>query len=93
MTQYDVELLQRIETAIGKRLEEFPGSDREMVMLLSERVGEAQRAAQRELQDKGLGSAGGAGRRRRKQIDNDDRDRDDDVVTAGSYRKSNKRRK
>ncbi|WFD36863.1 RNA helicase [Malassezia cuniculi] len=95
VTQYDVELLQRIEAAIGKRLEEFPGSDREMVMLLSERVGEAQRAAQREIQDKGLGSAGGAGRRRRRQAgdDDDNRDRDDDVVQAGSYRKSGKRRK
>lgn len=96
VTQYDVELLQRIEAAIGKRLEEFPDSDREMVMLLSERVGEAQRAAQRELQEKGLGSAGGAGRRRRRQADDDDdddRDRDDDVVQAGSYRKSGKRKK
>ena len=47
-----MELLQRIEAAIGKRLEEFPeANDREMVMLLSERVGEAQRAALRELQE------------------------------------------
>ena len=68
VTQYDVELLQRIETAIGKKLTQFPGgSDREMVMLLSERVGEAQRSALRELHEKGLGSAGGAGRRKRKQ--------------------------
>ena len=89
VTQYDVELLQRIEAAIGKRLEEFPGAnDREMVMLLSERVGEAQRAAIRELQEKGLGSAGGAGRRKRKQAAGfeDDHDRDDDVVEAGAYR-------
>lgn len=89
VTQYDVELLQRIEAAIGKKLEEFPGgSDREMIMLLSERVGEAQRAALRELQEKGLGSAGGAGRRKRKQAAglDDDRDRDDDVVEAGAYR-------
>ncbi|WFD29841.1 RNA helicase [Malassezia sp. CBS 17886] len=89
VTQYDVELLQRIEAAIGKKLDEFPGaSDREAVMLLSERVGEAQRSALRELQEKGLGGAGGAGRRKRKQIGgpDDDRDRDDDVVHAGAYR-------
>ena len=95
VTQYDVELLQRIETAIGKKLTEFPGgSDREMVMLLSERVGEAQRSALRELHEKGLGSAGGAGRRERKQAAalDEDRDRDDDVVQAGSYRSHAKRR-
>lgn len=98
VTQYDVELLQRIETAIGKKLEEFPEArDREMVMLLSERVGEAQRAAARELQEKGLGNAGGAGKRKRRQAGqlDDDRDRDDDVVQAGTYRsksKSSKRR-
>lgn len=95
VTQYDVELLQRIETAIGKKLTQFPGgSDREMVMLLSERVGEAQRSALRELHEKGLGSAGGAGRRKRKQAAalDEDRDRDDDVVQAGSYRSHAKRR-
>ena len=95
VTQYDVELLQRIETAIGKKLTEFPGgSDREMVMLLSERVGEAQRSALRELHEKGLGSAGGAGRRKRKQAAalDEDRDRDDDVVQAGSFRSHAKRR-
>lgn len=89
VTQYDVELLQRIEAAIGKKLAEFPGAnDREMVMLLSERVGEAQRAAIRELQEKGLGGAGGAGKRKRRMAAgmDDDRDRDDDVVQAGSYR-------
>ena len=59
-----------------------------MVMLLSERVGEAQRAALRELQEKGLGGAGGAGKRKRRLAANleDDRDRDDDVVQAGAYR-------
>ncbi|CCU97926.1 unnamed protein product [Malassezia sympodialis ATCC 42132] len=89
VTQYDVELLQRIEAAIGKKLEEFPGAkDREMIMLLSERVGEAQRVALREIQEKGLGGASGAGRRKRKQAQNleDERDRDDDVVEAGAYR-------
>ncbi|WFD03813.1 RNA helicase [Malassezia obtusa] len=100
VTQYDVELLQRIEAAIDKKLDEFPEArDREMVMLLSERVGEAQRAALRELQEKGLGGAGGAGKRKRRLAANleDERDRDDDVVQAGAYRSkakgSGKRRK
>ncbi|WFD00668.1 RNA helicase [Malassezia yamatoensis] len=95
VTQYDVELLQRIEAAIDKKLEEFPdASDREMVMLLSERVGEAQRAAIREIQEKGLGGAGGAGKRKRRLQSNqadDNRDRDDDLVQAGTYRSKAKR--
>ncbi|PWN48559.1 DEAD-domain-containing protein [Violaceomyces palustris] len=86
VTQYDVELLQRIEAVIGEKMTEFPGgNDKEAIMLLSERVGEAQRAAVRELKENGLGGAGGAGRRKRRrdERDGDDMDRDDDVVQAG----------
>lgn len=83
-TQYDVELLQRIEGVIGKKMDEFP-SDKEQVLLLAERVGEAQREAAKELREKGVsgegknGRKGGSSKRRRE----DDRDRDDDVVQAG----------
>ncbi|KAJ9475111.1 ATP-dependent rRNA helicase RRP3 [Pseudozyma hubeiensis] len=86
VTQYDVELLQRIETVIGLKMTEFPGgNDKEAVMLLSERVAEAHRAAVRELKDKGVGSAGGSGKRKRKMDGRygDDMDRDDDQVQAG----------
>ena len=79
VTQYDVELLQRIEAVTGEKMTEFPGgSDKEAVMLLSERVGEAQRAASRELKEKGL--KGGTGRKRMRE--GDDMDRDDDEVQA-----------
>lgn len=50
VTQYDVEIWLRIETALGKKL---PGEtvEKEEVMILAERVGEAQRAAVREMKD------------------------------------------
>jgi ATP-dependent RNA helicase DDX47/RRP3 len=88
VTQYDVELLQRIEGVIGKKMMEFP-IDKAEVMLLKERVGEAQRLAVQELKD--LGGAAGArgGRKRHREKDESGRDRmdrDDDVVEAGVRR-------
>ncbi|KAG8525897.1 ribosomal RNA processing protein [Bacidia gigantensis] len=50
VTQYDVEIWQRIEAALGKKLGEFATS-REEAMVLGERVGEAQRLAIREMKD------------------------------------------
>ncbi|CAE7867876.1 Ddx47 [Symbiodinium sp. KB8] len=44
VTQYDVEMYQRLERLLGKTLEEYP-TDRESVLLLLERVMEAQREA------------------------------------------------
>ncbi|KAJ2891427.1 ribosomal RNA processing protein [Coemansia aciculifera] len=50
VTQYDVELLQRIEQVIGKKLDEFPG-EKDAILLLQERVNEAQRMATLELKE------------------------------------------
>ncbi|KAI9506017.1 ribosomal RNA processing protein [Coemansia spiralis] len=50
VTQYDVELLQRIEQVIGKKLEAFPG-EMDEVLVLQERVSEAQRMAAMELKE------------------------------------------
>ena len=50
VTQYDIELWQRIEAALGKKLGEYE-TDREEVMILGEHVGEAQRMAVREMKD------------------------------------------
>ena len=50
VTQYDIELFQRIEAALGKKLGEYE-TDREEVMVLAENVGEAQRMAIREMKD------------------------------------------
>lgn len=54
VTQYDVELFQRIEHLIGKKLPEFPTQEEE-VMMLTERVAEAQRFARIELREQGEG--------------------------------------
>ena len=57
MTQYDVELYQKIERLISKKLEAYPAAE-EAVLLMNERVNEAQRIALqqiRESDDKGQG--------------------------------------
>ncbi|EGG02392.1 uncharacterized protein MELLADRAFT_75483 [Melampsora larici-populina 98AG31] len=50
VTQYDVELLQRIEGVIGKKMNEFE-HQKEQVMVLGERVGEAAREVAREMRE------------------------------------------
>ena len=50
VTQYDVEVWQRIEAALGKKLAEHD-TVKEEVMVLGERVGEAQGVAIREMKD------------------------------------------
>lgn len=60
-TQYDVELLLRVEAALGKKLDEFP-TVKEDVLLFSERVEDAQREAVRQMKeqhDKEKGRRGG----------------------------------
>eukprot|EP00002_Diphylleia_rotans_P031204 TRINITY_DN6473_c0_g1_i1.p1 TRINITY_DN6473_c0_g1~~TRINITY_DN6473_c0_g1_i1.p1 ORF type:complete len:473 (+),score=110.60 TRINITY_DN6473_c0_g1_i1:43-1461(+) len=53
VTQYDVEVYQRIEELIGKKLEQYP-TEQETVLLMLERVTEAQRIASMELRDSGF---------------------------------------
>ena len=81
-TQYDVELVQRIETVIGKKLELWPTNKEEM-MLMRERVDDAGRLAAAEMRDQQKDKRH---KRRRGGDDDgwkgDDRDRDDDVVDA-----------
>ncbi|EXJ82805.1 ATP-dependent rRNA helicase RRP3 [Capronia epimyces CBS 606.96] len=50
VTQYDVELWLRIEGALGKKLDEYQAV-KEEVMVLAERVGDAQRAAAMEMKE------------------------------------------
>jgi ATP-dependent RNA helicase DDX47/RRP3 len=50
VTQYDVELWLRIEDALGKKLDEYKVI-KEEVMVLADRVGDAQRAAALEMKD------------------------------------------
>lgn len=64
VTQYDVEVYQRLEGLLGKKLDECK-YDEETVLVLLERVNEAQRLATRELKEQ-LAAAKGSGRRKRK---------------------------
>lgn len=70
VTQYDIEVFQRIERALGKKLDEHEAV-REEVMVFTDKVSEAQRVAIRELKDhqekragKGKGGTFGKGKRR-----------------------------
>lgn len=67
VTQYDVEIFQRIEKALGTRIDEF-ATEKEEVMVFAQRVGEAQRIAVSEMKalhekrktgGKGKGISGG----------------------------------
>lgn len=82
MTQYDVELVQRIEQVIGKKMELWPTDDQE-IALLKERVNEAGRVAIAELREQAASGNKGRKRRREGGGGKDDQDRDDDVVEAG----------
>jgi ATP-dependent RNA helicase DDX47/RRP3 len=83
VTQYDVELVQRIEAVTKKKMELFE-TETEDIAALKERVEEAGRAAKSEMND---ANADGKGKGRKRTRENgggrDDRDRDDDVVEAG----------
>ncbi|KAJ1857345.1 ribosomal RNA processing protein [Coemansia sp. RSA 1822] len=73
VTQYDVELLQRIEQVIGKKLDEFP-SEKDAIMLLQERVNEAQRIAVLELKEiQSKRGKSGKGRDGKRSRDGDDK--------------------
>jgi ATP-dependent RNA helicase DDX47/RRP3 len=92
VTQYDVELVQRIEAVVGRKMELW-ATDAEEVALLRERVAEAGRAAAHEMKESAGREGGPRGRKRKGDRGTDDRDRDDDVVEAGMPRKKGKSRR
>ena len=75
VTQYDIEVFQRIEKALGQKLKEH-GTEREEVMVFAERVGEAQRVAVTEMKKlaeqkvgkKGKGIGGARGKREKMEM-------------------------
>ncbi|KAJ1729480.1 ribosomal RNA processing protein [Coemansia sp. Benny D160-2] len=69
VTQYDIELLQRIEQVIGKKLDTFP-SEMDEVLVLQERVSEAQRMAAIELKE--IQAKRGAKGKKRSRADAED---------------------
>ncbi len=56
VTQYDVELFQKIEALTGHKMEEYP-AEQEAVLLLLERVGEAQRISTMQVPAPPIGSS------------------------------------
>jgi ATP-dependent RNA helicase DDX47/RRP3 len=83
VSQYDVELLQRIEEVTGKKMDLYE-TEAEDIAALKERVGEAARAAKTEMKDLEQNGKGKGRKRQREDAGGrDDRDRDDDVVEAG----------
>lgn len=68
VTQYDVELYQRIEQLIGKKLPQYAADEGE-VMVLQERVGEAQRLTKIEMKE--LEDKKGSKRKRGAESDDD----------------------
>ena len=63
VTQYDVEVYQRLEHLLGQRLSELKLAEEEVLMLL-ERVNEAQRLATREVKEQ-MATRDGNGKRRK----------------------------
>lgn len=78
VSQYDVELYQRIEELIGKKLPEFP-VDKEAALMLQERVSEAQRLATLEM--KSMNQRKSQGKRHR--VSREDVANDEAMTEAG----------
>lgn len=96
VTQYDVELVQRIEAVIGKKMAEWVVNNDE-VDLFRERVEDAARLAASEMREaagsKSQNGGGGKRKRNTKFTDRaDEQDRDDDVVEAGLPSRNKRKR-
>eukprot|EP00640_Fibrocapsa_japonica_P001822 CAMPEP_0113937714 /NCGR_PEP_ID=MMETSP1339-20121228/4275_1 /TAXON_ID=94617 /ORGANISM="Fibrocapsa japonica" /LENGTH=444 /DNA_ID=CAMNT_0000940585 /DNA_START=38 /DNA_END=1372 /DNA_ORIENTATION=+ /assembly_acc=CAM_ASM_000762 len=93
VTQYDVEVYQRLEAMLGKQLPAYP-CEEDMVLVMLERVSEAQRLANREMREAGAGGAGRkGGKKGRKGRGQDDNDAETaDIETFVKSKKRKKRR-
>jgi ATP-dependent RNA helicase DDX47/RRP3 len=96
VTQYDIELYQRIEGLLGRKLDAFPSVE-EAAMLLVPRVAEASRLAGLEMRngDGGDGDDGGGGGARKRRTDGGAGEGDDsEAATAAALlgESQNKRR-
>ncbi|KAI8813233.1 P-loop containing nucleoside triphosphate hydrolase protein [Cladochytrium replicatum] len=78
VNQYDLEWYQRVEHAIGKKLEEYPiGQGKEAVMVLQERVAEAVRLATIQMREEDANHRANhddGGRGKRNEVEDDDGD-------------------
>ena len=90
VTQYDVEFYQRIEHVIGKKMDLFPIGSKDDVMLLQERVGEAQRIVTLEMKEQQYKK--GSKRVKSEGNDDDPRDREDrDIIQSNKLGKKAKK--
>ena len=95
VTQYDIELYQRIEHLLGTKLEAFPVPE-EAVLMLTTRVAEALRLAaieMREAEDGGGGHHSGAKRRAAGGAGGGDDGDNDDTAAAAIVADSERRRR
>lgn len=91
VTQYDVELLQRIEGVVGKKMEEY-ACDATAVELFRPRVEEAQREAAREMREKGASGEGAdKGRHGRKKRSREDGEGEEDAPSKPYKAKKGRR--
>ncbi len=94
VTQYDIEFFQKIEQLTGLKMEMFP-TEREHVMLLLERVMEAQRFATSQLKEQGFKKDA---RKKRRGAEDQTGDNDGESTVMSSIKKrkgkpANKKRK
>ena len=82
VTQYDVELFQRIEHLIGKQLPIYPTTE-DQVMVLQERVAEAQRLSKIQMKEMDDKKKGG----KRKADGSDDEDGKLDTEESSGFKK------
>lgn len=76
VSQYDIEMYQRIEELIGKKLDLYPNVQEEAIAILQERVQEAQRHAilqMKEIEKKTQGGRGEKGNKKRERTREDDK--------------------
>jgi len=87
VTQYDVEVYQRLESLLGRKLPECKLNE-ETVLILHERVNEAQRLATRELKEQLASRGDNSGRRKRKgRNQSDDNDGGVESIVKEELRK------
>jgi len=92
VTQYDVELYQRIEHVIGKKMDLFPIGSKDDVMLLQERVSDAQRIVTLEMKEQRQQKKGSKRIKSEGNDDDDFRDREDrDIIQSNKLGKKAKK--
>lgn len=91
VSQYDAEVMLRLEMALERKLELYP-TEAEEIALLKERVYEVGRVARNQIKEDDM-SQNERRKRRHKPKTEDDKDRDDDVVEAGLPNTKWKRRR